>query len=493
MDSTHITLNDLPTLVMTYNSARNLMVLSFGIVLVKLIQQGLVVDNPDLEGYSDFGDHISCCEVKNTIDILNRTRTEADVIATVLFDQTSLFHRLVVTDDDEKFFIVHLYEDKYRDNMPVIDKLRMRSATFLPKIDYLQNNKYISTVDCFGNFMRLTKILKLYVEGSVGIKDTDKKGFIDNNIEIMLNQLIEFLRNEGFMLTVAGYRCYRDPNDDEYFENCIYVTDDDLNYIDRNGLGYHILNDFVTMQQRHEYEINPEAVDESPVDDHKDDIVTDEAEIKDDESQPQDSVEQRKSDEDEVDSKVVNEEPVNNHEDDIVTDEAEINDDESRPQDSVEQRKSDEDDSEVINEEAVDDIKEEIHNEREHLMNENRIEEVREQIKTLSDHTTTNQFKRKKKDFTFIFPLILFLIIAPLSNIFAWANIIPITTMMTKILLSCVGSVIGIVCLVVAIGVGYKDKVCDSCCQNSLAKNLSQHQENDTGQLSSRKDTESLI
>jgi hypothetical protein len=70
---------------------------------------------------------------------------------------------------------------------------------------------------------------------------------------------------------------------------------------------------------------------------------------------------------------------------------------------------------------------------------------------------------RRKK--AFIITLVLFLVITALSNIFAWANIIAITAMMTKIIISGVGSVIGLICLVGTIALGYKDKVCRKCCK----------------------------
>jgi hypothetical protein len=69
--------------------------------------------------------------------------------------------------------------------------------------------------------------------------------------------------------------------------------------------------------------------------------------------------------------------------------------------------------------------------------------------------------------------LVLFLVITALSNIFAWANIIEIATMMTKIIVSGVGSVIGVACLIAAIDSGCKDKVCEKCfkCRYSRAHN----------------------
>jgi hypothetical protein len=81
---------------------------------------------------------------------------------------------------------------------------------------------------------------------------------------------------------------------------------------------------------------------------------------------------------------------------------------------------------------------------------------------------TAHETKEKKKPchFIFIIPLILFLVITAFSNIFAWANIIAIAAMMTKIIISGIGSVIGLGCLVGAIGVGCKDKVCKECCRS---------------------------
>jgi hypothetical protein len=77
----------------------------------------------------------------------------------------------------------------------------------------------------------------------------------------------------------------------------------------------------------------------------------------------------------------------------------------------------------------------------------------------------TSRSKTSSKRKVFIILLISFLITAPLSNIFAWANIIAIAAMMTKIIISGVGSVIGLGCLVGAIVVGYKNKVCGECCE----------------------------
>jgi hypothetical protein len=72
----------------------------------------------------------------------------------------------------------------------------------------------------------------------------------------------------------------------------------------------------------------------------------------------------------------------------------------------------------------------------------------------------------------FISLLILFLIITPLSNIFAWANIIAIAAMMTKIIISGVGSVIGVGCLVGAIALGCKDKACGKSVANENTNHL---------------------
>jgi hypothetical protein len=102
----------------------------------------------------------------------------------------------------------------------------------------------------------------------------------------------------------------------------------------------------------------------------------------------------------------------------------------------------------------------------------------------------TPKDSRKRK--VFIIPLVLFLVIALLSNIFAWANIIAIAAAMTKIIISGVGSVIGLGCLVVAIALCCKDKVCDSFCQHSRVKNFSQDRKDDLDHLITQGNMQSL-
>jgi hypothetical protein len=87
---------------------------------------------------------------------------------------------------------------------------------------------------------------------------------------------------------------------------------------------------------------------------------------------------------------------------------------------------------------------------------------------TAHETKDTHETKEKKKPYHFIciIPLILFLLITSLSNIFAWANIIAIAAMMTKIIISGVGSVIGLGLLVGAIALGCKDKVCGERCRS---------------------------
>jgi hypothetical protein len=77
----------------------------------------------------------------------------------------------------------------------------------------------------------------------------------------------------------------------------------------------------------------------------------------------------------------------------------------------------------------------------------------------------------------FIIPFILFLIITTLSNIFAWAKIVAITATMTKIIISGIGSVVGAGCLVAAIALSCKNKICSNCYKHSCVKKISQQDE----------------
>jgi hypothetical protein len=62
----------------------------------------------------------------------------------------------------------------------------------------------------------------------------------------------------------------------------------------------------------------------------------------------------------------------------------------------------------------------------------------------------------------FSITLTVFLIITPLSNIFAWADIIAISAMMTKVIISGIGSAIGIGCLIGTIVLCCRNKIRES-------------------------------